>query len=39
MGARPLWFPSYFGFLAILNTLSIKNLSESVPIAKYSKSF
>ena len=27
---QPLWYPSYFGFLAILNALSLKTLSEGV---------
>ena len=30
----PLWYPSYLGFLAILNALSLKTLSEAVFPAK-----
>ena len=34
----PLWYPSYFGFLAILNALYLKTLSEDVLLAKTLKS-
>ena len=30
----PLWYPSYLGFLAIWNALSLKSLSEAVLLAK-----
>ena len=30
----PRWYPSYLGFLAILNALSLKTLSEAVLPAK-----
>ena len=36
--ARPLWYPSYFGFLAMLNTLSRNNLTEAVLLGKSFKS-
>ena len=29
--ARPLWYPSFIGVLAILNGLSCNTLSEAVP--------
>ena len=32
--ARPLWYQSYFGFLAILNALSRNILSEAIPLVK-----
>ena len=32
--ASPLWYLSYLGFLAILNALSLKTLSEAVLLAK-----
>ena len=31
---RSLWYPSYFGFLAILNALSCNILSEAVTLIK-----
>ena len=34
----PLWYPSYFGFLAMLNALSCNVLSEAVLQVKSLKS-
>ena len=36
--ARPLWYPFYFAFLAILNAISRNILSEVALLGKYSKS-
>ena len=36
--ARPYWFPSQFGFLAILNTSPYNTLSEAVLLGKSLKS-
>ena len=35
--AKPLWYPSYSEFLATLNALSLKTLSEAVLLANYLK--